>query len=291
MSITSAAEGHAARAPQRDPMRPRPFRVIRVSRDARDVATMTLEPFDGHAADAFAPGQFNMLYAFGVGEVPISISGNPHESDRLVHTIRRVGLVTKALCGVQRGEAVGVRGPFGRGWPAPREMEHRDVVVVSGGIGLAPLRPVLYELLANRRQYGRVSLLYGTRTPEDILYRKELERWRGRFDVDVEVTVDRGDAGWRGHVGVVTTLIHRVPFDPATAIAMVCGPAVMMRFAATELIQTGLEAERIYISMERNMHCGIGLCGHCQYGPWFICKDGPVMRYDQIQAWLDRREV
>ena len=170
-------------------------------------------------------------------------------------------------------------------------MEHRDVVVVSGGIGLAPLRPVLYELLANRRQYGRVSLLYGTRTPEDILYRKELERWRGRFDVDVEVTVDRGDAGWRGHVGVVTTLIHRVPFDPATAIAMVCGPAVMMRFAATELIQTGLEAERIYISMERNMHCGIGLCGHCQYGPWFICKDGPVMRYDQIQARLDRREV
>ena len=272
------------------PMTPEPWRIERVRRETHDTFTADLSPASGRREFPFEPGQFNMLYAFGVGEVPISISGDPARTDRIVHTTRVVGAVTQAMGRLRRGDVLGLRGPFGNRWPV-EDFEGSDVVLVAGGIGLAPLRPALYRILARRAEYGRVVLLYGTRTPDDILYLKELEQWRGRFDLNVKVTVDRGMGDWRGDVGVVTRLISRAAFDPASAVALVCGPEIMMRFSVAELGQRGIPAERMFVSMERNMKCALGLCGHCQYGAEFICKDGPVFPFNRVEPLLRIREV
>lgn len=268
-------------------MLPAPFEVSRVRRETHDVTTLELA---GASALAFEPGQFNMLYAFGVGEVPISISGDPDESETLVHTIRAVGAVTEALCSVKKGQTVGVRGPYGSIWPLA-EAEGNDIVLVAGGIGLAPLRPVLHALLARRKHYGRVFLLYGTRNPEDILFRKELETLRARFDLEVEVTVDSAQPSWRGNVGPVTVLLPGASFDPDNTTALVCGPEIMMHFTCKELIGHGVPIDQIFISTERNMKCAVGFCGHCQLGPKFICKDGPVFRYPDIVALFGIHEL
>ncbi|MDQ7051529.1 MAG: FAD/NAD(P)-binding protein [candidate division KSB1 bacterium] len=273
-----------------DPMIPEPFRVVQRKPETEDTFTLVLERAQSDRPFEFQPGQFNMLYVFGVGEVPISISGDPAQPQRLVHTIRAVGTVTRAMQKLRKGAIVGVRGPFGRGWPV-LEAQQQDVVIVAGGIGLAPLRPALYHILRHRDAYGRVVLLYGARTPEDILYIKELEKWRGRFDLEVKVTVDRALGDWHGHVGVVTQLIPKTSFDPQNAIAMICGPEIMMRFTIYELQRSGMPNDRIYVSMERNMKCAIGFCGHCQYGPKFICKDGPVFRYTEIENLFGIREI
>jgi NAD(P)H-flavin reductase len=272
------------------PMTPVFYRVHRTRQETRDTFTVELEPPDGAHAFPFAPGQFNMLYAFGAGEVPISISGDPTRLRSLVHTIREVGAVTRAMRVLKRGELVGVRGPFGSSWPVD-EAVGRDVVIVAGGIGLAPLRPALYSILAHRQKYGRVVLMYGTRTPDDILFRKELEGWRARLDMSVHVTVDRALASWRGSVGVVTTIIPRAHFDTSKALVMICGPEAMMRFTILEFQNRGVGLEQIYISAERNMKCAIGFCGHCQLGPAFVCKDGPIFRYDRIQPFFEIREI
>jgi NAD(P)H-flavin reductase len=273
-----------------DPMAPRPWRAQRLRRETDDTFTLELEPMDGSDRFAFRAGQFNMLYIFGVGEVPISISGDPSRPRTLVHTTRVVGAVTGAMRKLKRGDALGVRGPFGSRWPV-EESEDSDLVLVAGGIGLAPLRPVLYSVLARRKKYNRVVLLYGTRTPADILYSRELEAWRARFDLEIEVTVDRSAGSWQGDVGVVTKLISRAPFDPRSAVAMVCGPEVMMRFTVMELEKRGIPPAKIYVSMERNMKCAVGFCGHCQFGPTFICKDGPVFSYDKVRPFVELREV
>jgi NAD(P)H-flavin reductase len=271
-------------------LRPRRLRVRQRRRETADVFTFALEPIDPSDAPAFRPGQFNMLYAFGVGDVPISISGDPEFPDRIVHTIRSVGQTTRALCALERGDVVTTRGPFGTDWPLAAAAG-KDLVIVAGGIGLAPLRPAIYEVLRHRDRVRRVVLLYGARTPDDILFRRELEEWRGRFDLHVYVTVDRAAADWRGYVGVVTNLIHRAPFEPSDAIAFICGPEVMMHFSAIELQAHGIPPENMFVSMERNMKCGCGFCGHCQLGPVFVCKDGPVFRYDQVQQLLAVREL
>lgn len=273
-----------------DPMVPRPYRVHQTIRETRDTFTLKLEPRDGSPDLSYKAGQFNMLYVFGVGEVPISISGDPSQPNELIHTTRAVGAVTNAMRKLARGDVLGVRGPFGTPWPV-EESRGSDVVLVAGGIGLAPLRPALYQLLAAREKYGKVVLLYGTRSPDDILFRKEIEQWRSRLDLEVLVTVDRGTDRWRGSVGVVTTLIPRAPFDPHNAVAFVCGPEVMMRFTILELERRGITGDRVFVSMERNMKCAVGFCGHCQYGPAFICKDGPVFRYDSIKELFAKREV
>jgi NAD(P)H-flavin reductase len=273
-----------------DPMRPELYRVQRSRKDTADTFTLDLEPQPGGATSSFAAGQFNMLYVFGVGEVPISISGDPTQPQTLVHTTRAVGMVTQAMCALKRGATLGVRGPFGSHWPVEACIG-KDVVLVAGGIGLAPLRPVIYQLLAQREQYGNVVLLYGTRTPADILYPRQLAQWRARFDLDVDITVDRASDPWRGNVGVVTKLIPKAAFDPMDTVAMICGPEVMMRFTILELVKLGLPEEDIFVSMERNMKCAIGFCGHCQFGPSFICKEGPVLRYDQIKHWFGIREI
>ncbi len=273
-----------------DPMLPAAYRVQQMRRETGDTFTLDLAPLNGAAPGAFAPGQFNMLYVFGVGEIPISISGDPAQWPRLQHTTRVVGTVTRAMRRLRKGDTLGVRGPFGSHWPVD-QCAGRDVVMVTGGIGLAPLRPALHALLAARQRVRRLVLLYGARTPEDILYRRELERWRSQFDLEVHVTVDRATGKWRGNVGVVTTLIPRAPFEPANAVAMICGPEIMMRFTALELQKRGVACENIYVSMERNMKCAVGFCGHCQFGPAFICKDGPVFRYDRVKDWLTLWEV
>ena len=272
-----------------DPFVPQPYRVARVRREASDIVTLECVPLGGERPD-YQPGQFNMLYAFGVGEVAISMSGDPAAGGSYIHTVRNVGAVSAAIAKLQAGGMLGVRGPYGTPWPTAAA-EGSDVVFVAGGLGLAPLRPAIYHVLTHRERYGRVALLYGTRTPPDILFRSELERWRRRLDVEVLVTVDRSDAEWRGDVGVVPKLIPRAGFDRHHTVAMVCGPEVMMRFSADALIQSGLGADSIYLSMERNMKCAIGLCGHCQFGPDFVCKDGPVMRYDRIAGILTVREI
>ncbi|HUU44151.1 MAG TPA: FAD/NAD(P)-binding protein [Acidobacteriota bacterium] len=273
-----------------DPMRPLRYRVEQVRRETHDTFSLRMSPVDGWSIGSFAPGQFNMLYAFGTGEAAISISADPGNPARLWHTIRRAGIVTHALGRLQRGDMLGVRGPFGSAWPVAAAVRH-DVLLIAGGIGLAPLRPALYHILAARKEYRNVSLLYGARTPDDILFRRELGEWRARLDLHVGVTVDHAPTSWRGDVGVVTTLIPRAPFDPANTMALTCGPELMMRFAAEELADCGVPRERIYLSMERNMKCAVGFCGHCQYGPTFICKDGPVFRYDHIHHLLVTREI
>ncbi len=271
-------------------MIPALFRVERYLQETDDTFTLEMVPAEGDQPFCFLPGQFNMLYVFGVGEVPISISGDPDKPASLVHTTRAVGAVTKVMQGLRRGSVIGVRGPYGVSWPV-EAAEGSDVIIVAGGIGLAPLRPALYRILSRRDLYGKVVLLYGTRTPEDILFRKELERWRARFDLEVYVTVDRAIAPWRGSVGVVTNLISKAPFDPLSAMAMLCGPEIMMRFAVLELEKRGVALDRMYVSMERNMKCGVGTCGHCQFGPMFVCRDGPVFPYDRVKNWLAIREV
>lgn len=286
----SATESQTLFAPVGDPMLPVPFRIAKVTREVTsgEVFTWELEAEAGKPL-RHKPGQFNMLYQFGVGEVPISISGDA-EGDRLIHTIRAVGGVTQAMQHLKAGELIGVRGPFGSDWPV--EAAHgRDLMIVAGGIGLAPLRPVMYHALKHRDKFNRVFLFYGTREPQDILFRHELEQWRAHLDIDVRVTVDRASTDWHGDVGVVTNLIARGGFDPDNAIAMICGPEIMMRFAEIALQKKGVRRDRIYVSMERNMKCAIGLCGHCQWGPHFICKDGPVFSLDAIDNIFDIREL
>ncbi len=271
-----------------DPLRPQLYRVERVRRELADTTTLELAPLAG-PRPGFEPGQFNMLYAFGVGEVAVSISGAT-DAACFVHTVRDVGAVSGALARLGPGATVGLRGPYGSHWPVAAA-RGADVLFVAGGLGLAPLRPAIYEVLAHRAQYGRVVVLVGSRNPASLLYPDELREWRGRFDTEVQLTVDHADASWHGHVGVVPALIRRVALDASDAVAMICGPELMMRFTVAALREAGIDPERIFLSMERNMKCAVGLCGHCQFGAAFICKDGPVMRFDSIAEILAVREI
>jgi len=273
-----------------DPMLPQAYIVQHVDKETSDTFSITVDPEDGVQHCSFKPGQFSMLWVFGVGELPISISGDPAERGRLVYTVRSVGKATNSLVSRKPGDGIGVRGPFGTGWPL-EIARGRDVIVVAGGIGLAPLRPVIYEVLQNREQYGRLVLLYGARSPGDVLYRKELATWARQRETQVLTTVDYGGLSWHGHVGVVTTLFKYARLHPSRSVAMICGPEIMMRFVTRELELQGLKREDIYVSMERNMKCGVGFCGHCQYGPHFICKDGPVFPYERIRPLLDKYEL
>jgi len=271
-------------------MVPHQYLVHRLRQETPDTFTLELQPTTESSGTQFIPGQFNMLYLFGVGEIPISISGDPRKMPTLVHTTRAVGTVTKAMRSLRKGDVLGVRGPYGSHWPVVSAVG-RDVVIIAGGIGLAPLRPALYSIIADRDKYGRVILLYGSRTPIDILYRRELEKWRSRFDMEIYVTVDRALKSWRGDVGVVTDLISKAPFDKQNCMAMICGPEVMMRYAVMELLKRGVPEDRVHISMERNMKCAIGLCGHCQFGSLFVCKDGPVFPYPSVKDLLSKWEI
>jgi NAD(P)H-flavin reductase len=266
---------------------PQPWRVARTARDTSDTFTLELAAPESFA---FRPGQFAMLYVFGVGEVPISYSGDPDRRGVAVHTTREVGAVTRAMAKLRRDSSVGVRGPYGRPWPLGGAAGH-DVVLLAGGIGIAPLRPALYAIAARRRDFGRVSLLYGARSPADLLFRRELTRWESQANIHVAVTVDHATRSWPGDVGVVTRLVPSAAFEPGRTIALICGPEVMMRFAAEALLALGVAPTDIWTSLERNMKCAVGLCGRCQLGPTFVCKDGPVFSYERAERLLVHREV
>ncbi|HEY3513922.1 MULTISPECIES: FAD/NAD(P)-binding protein [Kribbella] len=263
-------------------MLPSRYRVAGRTTETRDSATLRLEPLDDRLAP-FHAGQFAMLYAYGVGEVAISISGM--EDATLLHTVRSVGAVSRALHDSTTGTVIGVRGPFGTTW-APEGAAGNDLVVVAGGVGLAPLRPVVLAALADRAAYRKVVVIAGARTPAEFLFRAELEAWAARDDLDVELTVDGPAAGWDGTVGFVTGPLARLRLDPERTVAFLCGPEPMMRFSAQVLLRAGVPAERIRVSLERSMKCGIALCGHCQLGPLLVCRDGPVVTYAVAQPLL-----
>ncbi len=270
----------------RDPWQPEFLRLSALRRDTADTVSFDLE---GWSAPGFLPGQFNMLYAFGIGEVPISISGDPGEPG-LTHTVRAVGRTTEAICALEPGALLGVRGPYGSCWPL-EAAEGGDVLVICGGIGLAPLRPALYHLLRHRGRYGKVALLYGVRTPADGLYGPQLEEWAARGDIQVLRSADRVAGAWSGLVGPVTVLLPAADFEPARTTAMVCGPEIMMRFVVEGLRDRGVPEENLYVSMERNMQCAVGFCGHCQYGPVFVCKDGAVFPWTRVAPLMAVREI
>ena len=268
-------------------MIPLPYRVVDRRQDTADTATLTVEPVDRPIAVPL-PGQFSMLYAFGIGEVPISVSELAGDGG-IVHTLHAVGAVTRALHDAHVGQVLGVRGPFGTDWGVPAPAGS-DLAIVGGGIGLAPLRPVVEHAVRERDRYRHVVVLVGARTPGDLLYGDEYDRWRAA-DVDVRVTVDRADAGWTGHVGVVTTVMADLGIEPDATVGFVCGPEVMMRFAARALVAAGVPAPRVRVSLERNMRCGVALCGHCQLGPVLVCRDGPVVGYDTAEPLFAVKEL
>lgn len=296
-----------------DPWRPHPATIRRIVREidhhASSVFTLELELDPAPYADAyrFLPGQFNMLYLPGAGEVAISHSGptggsiaNQLAPGSFLHTIRSVGRVTRAIEMLQVGQRLGVRGPYGNPWP-DSELESKDVLIVSGGLGMAPLRPVIYSIQSQRHRYRNVNLVYGSRSPDLILYKAELKHWAAS-DIRIEATVDRTDANvsnsWSGPIGPVTLLIDRrqsksayPDFDPLQTAVLICGPEVMMHYSALSALKLGVPPSAIWISMERNMQCGVGYCGHCQWGPFFLCKDGPVLRYDQASAYLNIKDL
>jgi NAD(P)H-flavin reductase len=273
-----------------DPMAVTPVTIRKSIWETDDTFTIHLDLGELAPSYRFFPGQFNMLYVFGTGEAALSISSDADDVRSIAHTIHRVGIVTSGLAQLRRGDMIGLRGPYGSSWPLDAA-RGKDVCIVAGGIGLAPLRPVLYALLNDRGAYGRVVLLYGARSPLDLLYRVELEQWGRKHNVDVLVTVDRGDSSWKGHIGVVTNLFGYLKLDARETVAYVCGPETMMKFTIDELERREIPETQVFLSMERNMKCAVGFCGHCQFGPEFICKDGPVFPLPRVRGLLDRKEL
>lgn len=280
----------AGTAPEVDPWVPVPHRVVERRSETADTATLVLAPEAPTAAAGFQPGQFNMLYAFGVGEIAVSISGDPADPARLLHTVRAAGRSSRAVAQAPTGSVLGVRGPYGRGWPLEAAIG-KDVLVIAGGLGLPPLRPLLYRLIADRARFGRIEVIYGARTPEDLVYYEEVQRWRARPDLHFQTTVDRAGRAWPGDVGVVTQRLPDAEFDAQNTAAFLCGPEIMMRLGARAIEARGVPAGSIWLSLERNMKCAVGLCGHCQFGPDFVCRNGPVFRYAEIRRCLEIREL
>ncbi len=269
-----------------------PATIVDKIRETEDIYTFRLRLADPalRRSFRFAAGQFNMVYAFGVGEVPISIVSDPDEPEVLDHTVRIVGRVTGAIARHEPGDSLGIRGPFGQGWPL-EEARGRDVVIITGGLGCAPVVGAIEYIFRRRAAYGAVTIVHGVKTPQDLLYRERFDAWRRRPHTTVLLACDRADKSWQYHIGVVTELFDQVSVDPERTLVLMCGPEIMMRLGAPILIKKGLPASSIHVSLERHMECGIGLCGHCQMGPFFLCKDGPVFRYDRVAPWLGKTGV
>lgn len=280
----------AATAPPASAMAPVPYRVRNRIVESPDSATLCLEPLRA-AVPTPQPGEFMMLYAFGVGEVAISVSGDPTVTDgSITHTIRAVGAVSRALHDAEPGTVVGVRGPYGTTWGLD-DAVGRDLVMVAGGVGMCPLRPAVLGALAGRSRYGKVALIAGARSQADFLFAAELEKWAEDPRIDVHLTVDVPVHGWRGEVGFVTEPLRRLTLNPDRTTAFLCGPEPMLRFGANALAAKGVAAADIRVSLERNMQCGIGWCGHCQLGPLLLCRDGPVVGYDVAGPLLQVKEL
>lgn len=268
-----------------NPWQAHTVRIRELISEIAGVRTYRVAPADGAATPSFKPGQFGMLYLPGVGESPIGICGDPGDDETWAFTVREAGNTTRGLAALDVGDTFGMRGPFGSCWPLKESRQH-DIVIAAGGLGLPPLRPVIYEYLRRRKDFGRLTVLYGARTPDTLIYGDEYASWLEQ-GIDVQTTVDHSDLGWTGNVGVVPLLFDRLdPLDPQRTVVLTCGPEVMMHFVVRSALKRGVPVEQVWVSMERNMQCAIGLCGHCQFGPEFICKNGPVFRYDRVAPWL-----
>lgn len=277
-------------APDSSAMAPVPYRVRSKVVENADSVTLCLEPMATELSTP-RPGEFMMVYAFGVGEIAISVSGDPSLADgTITHTVRSVGAVSAAVCAAEPGSTLGLRGPFGTSWGL-EEAVGRDLVIVAGGVGLAPLRPVVLGALADRDRYGRVIVIAGARAERDFLYRAELQRWQSDSRLELHMTVDMPIGGWTGESGFVTEPLRRLSLTPENVTAFLCGPEPMMGFGAAVLLEKGIAAQDIRVSLERNMQCGIGWCGHCQLGPLLVCRDGPVVGYDVAAPLLDCKEL
>jgi len=287
--MTTAATLGSGVVPSTAGMVPRPFEVRARWPELADCVTLEMVAADGEPL-GFAPGQFTMLYVHGVGEIAISISGDPAATASLTQTIRAVGAVSRALCGLAEGQRVGVRGPLGTAWPVERALG-KHLMIVAGGLGLAPVRPIVYWALANRSRLESIAIVYGTRSQDQILFARQLLGWTMTDGVKVGITVDQAVGDWSGRVGVVTDLIPNMLRDPAETVAMVCGPEIMMQFAARSLDDAGVPRDAIHLSLERNMKCGIGWCGHCQFGPHLLCRDGPVFAYSAVHDLMAVWEI
>lgn len=266
---------------------PTSYQIASVEKETKDVFTLTLAPLEG-TISSFMPGQFNMVYVFGFGEIALSISSDPKNTKELSHTIRAIGPVTMALQKLKIRDILGVRGPFGKPWPEPPKGD--DVLVIAGGLGLAPLSPLLHTLAKDRKDYGKITLLYGARAPDDLFFQRQREAWN-QLGIEIVVSVDKADTKWKGHVGVIPSLIANNLYSPYNTSVYLCGPEVMMQFSLHELNRYAIRSEKIFLSMERNMQCATGFCGHCQYGPYFLCKDGPVFCYENIKRYLAIKEL
>lgn len=264
--------------------------VVARTQESPSIFTLRVR-FDDPATQAayrFAPGQFNMLYLYGVGEAPISIMSDPEERDGIGHTIRAQGRVTQGLSNLQPGDKLGVRGPFGRGWPL-QEAGGCDVVLLTGGLGCAPVVSVIHYVLKRRERFGKLVIIQGVKHAEDLIWREQYDRWAKLPDTQVLVAASEGAALWPWHVGRITDLFSLARFDPGCAVAMMCGPEGMMHAGADSLLARGLPESRLFLSMERNMQCAVGRCGHCQLGGAFVCRDGPVFNWGEVRALLAHR--
>lgn len=275
-----------------NPFLPQPAEIVEKRREAEEIYTVRVRlcEEDSRRAYRFLPGQFNMLYAFGAGDVPMSIVSDPEDGDVIGHTLRVVGPVTQALGALKEGETLGLRGPFGSSWPLA-EAKGKDVLIVTGGLGCAPTLGALHYLFRRREDYGTIRIVHGVKAAKDLIMHRQFEEWRRAPRTEVYLTADKSSGRWKHKIGLVPHLLQEVPFDAASTLVMMCGPEVMMRLAIKQLIYKGISASRIYLSLERNMKCALGFCGHCQFGPAFICKDGPVLRYDRIQPLFNIAEV
>ncbi|MCM8792110.1 MAG: FAD/NAD(P)-binding protein [Candidatus Omnitrophica bacterium] len=266
-----------------DPYQPIPSRVIDIIEETPTIKTFVLKPQE---QVAFSTGQFVELTLPGEGEAPFTPSSDPHIKEELEVTIMKAGRVTSALHSIPKDTTLGIRGPYGKGYPL-EEFKNKDILIVGGGVGLAPLRSLIYALLAHPQDYKNIIIRYGARTPQDLLYKKQLSEWAKIKNINLMLTVDTADSNWKGNVGVVTTILKDLPLDLTNAVAVVCGPPIMMKFTTLKLLDLGFRPESIYLSMEKNMSCGLGKCGHCRLGRFYVCKDGPVFKYEEIKEIED----
>lgn len=260
-----------------NPYYPIPAKIKKIIPETSTIKTFVL---DGMPV-RFEAGQFAELTVPGAGEAPFTPSGSPY-ADNLEFTIMKVGRVTETLFGLMEGDRVGVRGPFGKAYPLS-DFKGKDIFIVGGGVGIAPLRSLFLSLVHKIRDYRKIYIRYGARTPNDIIYKYLLTEWQKIENVDILITVDAGDETWKGRVGVVTTILDKIPVDVKTAPTIVCGPPLMMKFTTQRLVQAGFTDRNIYLSMEKNMSCGIGKCNHCRVGKYYCCKDGPVLTWDLVK--------
>jgi len=263
--------------------RPIKAEVLDVITESPTIKTVRLKPAEELT---FETGQFIELTVPGVGEAPFTPSSRPAVRDLMEVTIMKVGKVTEVVHKLEKGAVVGLRGPYGDGYPLD-DFKGREILVFGGGVGLAPLRSLMYALFDRIGDFKRIYFRYGAKTPEDIIYKEEVKTWSQRKDLNFRITVDKGDDKWKGHVGLVTTILDDMKVDFDSAVAVVCGPPVMMKFGTFKLLELGFKDENIFLSMEKNMSCGLGKCGHCRIGPYYACKDGPVFTYDKIKDLHD----